>query len=105
MLALVAGVFQREVGLVSRPERGDSLRRAANGAGGAARIPFEPSFLFSKNLLQAAIPELLSQTGTTGRQFAHLLIRAHQETSRNEFPDLERAAEKVGKRVFPLKRR
>lgn len=68
----------------------------------AARIPFEPSFLFSKNLLQAAIPELLSQTGTTGREFAHLLIRSHQEISRNEYPDLERAAEAVGKRAFPL---
>jgi Protein of unknown function (DUF3612) len=67
-----------------------------------AGIAFEPAFLYSKNLLQSAIPELLSQTGTTGRQFAHVLIRAHQEMSRNEFPDLERLAERVGKRVFPL---
>src|SRR5581483_11627507 len=51
---------------------------------------------------QAAIPELLAQTGTTGRQFAHLLIRSHQEMSRNDFPDLERAAERVGERRFPL---
>jgi hypothetical protein len=35
-------------------------------AGGATRVPLEPAFLFSKELLQAAIPELLSQTGTTG---------------------------------------
>ena len=42
-------------------------------------MPLEPGFLFSENLLQFAIPELLSQTGTTGRQFAHLLIRAHQD--------------------------
>ncbi len=70
--------------------------------GGAVRIPFEPAFLFSKNLLQAAIPELLSRTGTTSRQFAHLLIRSHQEMSRNEYPELERMAEKVGKRAFPL---
>jgi hypothetical protein len=29
--------------------------------------------LFSRELLQSAIPELLAQTGTSGRQFAHLL--------------------------------
>ena len=65
-------------------------------------MPLEPAFLFSKDVLQAAIPELLAQTGTTGRQFAHLLIRSHQEMSRNDFPDLERAAESVGERRFPL---
>ena len=65
-------------------------------------MPLEPSFLFSQGLLQTAIPELLSQTGTTGRQFAHLLIRAHQESNHNRFPDLERAAEKIGKKQFPL---
>lgn len=103
MLALIAGVLQRKPTwfLDQNAEFAPASREKA--AGGAAGIPFEPSFLFSKNLLQAAIPELLSQTGTTGRQFAHLLIRAHQETSRNEFPDLERAAETVGKRAFPLK--
>ena len=65
-------------------------------------MPLEPAFLFSKNLLQAAIPELLVQTGTTGRQFAHLLIRSHQEMSRNDFPDLERAADGISERRFPL---
>ncbi|HLT92834.1 MAG TPA: DUF3612 domain-containing protein [Woeseiaceae bacterium] len=65
-------------------------------------LPFEPKFLFSNAQLQAAIPELLSQTGTTGRQFAHLLIRAHQEAHHNRFPDLERAAESVGAKRFPL---
>src|SRR5690606_16776137 len=64
-------------------------------------IPFEPKFLFSDAQLQAAIPELLSQTGTTGRQFAHLLIRAQQEAHQNRFPDLERAAEGVGGKRFP----
>ena len=65
-------------------------------------MPLEPAFLFSKELLQAAIPELLAQTATTGRQFAHLLIRSHQEMSHNDFPDLERLAESVGERRFPL---
>ena len=84
-------------------ERAD-LEPVANPVpeGGAARIPLEPGFLFSKNVLQAAIPELLAQTGTSGRQFAHLLIRTHQEMSRNDFPELERAAESVGERRFPL---
>ncbi len=49
-------------------------------------MPLEPGFLFSENLLQLAIPELLAQTGTTGRQFAHLLIRAHQESNTIAFP-------------------
>ena len=66
-------------------------------------MPLEPGFLFSEALLQLAIPELLAQTGTTGRQFAHLLIRAHQEKSHNRFPDLERAAESVGKKHFPMR--
>ena len=35
-------------------------------------MPLEPAFLFSHELLQNALPELLSQTGTTGRQFAQL---------------------------------
>ena len=65
-------------------------------------MPLEPGFLFSESLLQLAIPELLAQTGTTGRQFAHLLIRAHQEKSHNRFPDIERAAENVGKKQFPI---
>ncbi len=102
VLALIANVFQRKPTWFLDETASFAPATREQGAGGAARIPFEPAFLFSKNLLQAAIPELLSQTGTTGRQFAHLLIRSHQETSRNEYPDLERAAEQVGKRVFPL---
>ena len=104
VLDLIAKVFQRKPAWFL-DHNGDigPVSRKKEAAGGAARIPFEPSFLFSKDLLQAAIPELLSQTGTTGRQFAHLLIRSHQEISRNAYPDLERAAEAVGKRAFPLK--
>ena len=102
VLSLLASLFQREPQwfLDGTPEleSGPPEQRA----GGAAAVPLEPAFLFSKELLQAAIPELLAQTGTTGRQFAHLLIRSHQEMSRNDFPDLERAAESVGERKFPL---
>ena len=103
VLELLAAVFQKdprwfldENTEVTRPRGG------AEPVGGAARIPLEPGFLFTKDQLEAAIPELLSQTGTTGRQFAHLLIRSYQEKHRNRFPDLERSAEEIGKRQFPL---
>lgn len=102
VLLLLSSVFQRAPGwfLDGSPE--EEMPGPANRLGGAPSVPFEPAFLFSKELLQAAIPELLAQTGTTGRQFAHLLIRSHQEMSRNDFPDLERAAESIGERRFPL---
>ncbi len=102
VLALLAGVFQRDVAWFLDEHADGADAAAARPAGGMARVPLEPSFLFSKDLLQAAIPELLSQTGTTGRQFAHLLIRSHQEMSHNDFPDLERSAESVGERRFAL---
>jgi transcriptional regulator with XRE-family HTH domain len=102
LLELLAGVFQRDSAWFLDESPDMELSLPAAPPGGAARIPLEPAFLFSKNVLQAAIPELLAQTGTTGRQFAHLLIRSHQEMSRNDFPDLERAADSVGERRFPL---
>jgi transcriptional regulator with XRE-family HTH domain len=101
VLALLSSLFQREPRwfLDGNPEADAPAPRTRAGAAG---VPLEPAFLFSRELLQAAIPELLAQTGTTGRQFAHLLIRSHQEMSRNDFPDLERSAEGVGERRFPL---
>src|SRR6202050_1306446 len=102
VLALLAGVFQREVGWFLDEQVDVTGATGTPQAGGATRVPLEPAFLFSKELLQAAIPELLSQTGTSGRQFAHLLIRSHQEMSRNDFPDLERTAESFGERRLPL---
>src|ERR1700731_5304082 len=101
-LELVAAGFQRHPGWFLDESADIELSLPSAPPGGAARIPLEPAFLFSKDVLQAAIPELLAQTGTTGRQFAHLLIRSHQEMSRNDFPDLERAADSVGERQFPL---
>src|SRR5215470_7072444 len=75
VLGLLSTLFQREPRwfLDGNPETGTPAPKER--AGGAASVPLEPAFLFSKELLQAAIPELLAQTGTTGRQFAHLLIR------------------------------
>jgi transcriptional regulator with XRE-family HTH domain len=101
LLELLAGVFQRPVPWFLDESADLELQPALPG-GAATRVPLEPAFLFSKSLLQAAIPELLVQTGTTGRQFAHLLIRSHQEMSRNDFPDLERAADRISERRFPL---
>ena len=102
LLELLAQVFQRDPNWFLDESGGAELGVVSAPAGGAAKVPLEPAFLFSKEVLQAAIPELLQQTGTSGRQFAHLLIRTHQEFSRNDFPDLERAAEEIGERKFPL---
>src|SRR5690349_3886746 len=102
LLELLAAVFQREAAWFLDESADLELSLPSAPSGGAARIPLEPAFLFSKSVLQAAIPELLAQTGTTGRQFAHLLIRSFQELSRNDFPDLERSAESIGQRRFPL---
>lgn len=102
VLRILSSVFQREPRwfLDGNPDIEGAVDPRPRA--GAATVPLEPAFLFSKGLLQAAIPELLAQTGTSGRQFAHLLIRSHQEMSRNDFPDLERAAEAVGERKFPM---
>lgn len=102
VLELLASVFQKEPRWFLDENSAVELTQREQPAGGPARMPLEPGFLFSKELLQAAIPELLSQTGTTGRQFAHLLIRSYQEMAQNDFPDLERSAEEVGERRFPL---
>ncbi|MBS1229187.1 MAG: MerR family transcriptional regulator [Proteobacteria bacterium] len=102
VMMLLAKVFQRSLAWFSDQNAAVTPVTTAPASGGAARAPLEPAFLFSKELLKAAIPELLAQTGTSGRQFAQLLIRSYQESSRNEFPDLEKAAEEVGKRAFPL---
>jgi transcriptional regulator with XRE-family HTH domain len=102
LLTLLCTLFQRDPQWFLDGSQGVDAPVARTRPGGALPIPFEPAFLFSKDVLQAAIPELLAQTGTSGREFAHLLIRSHQEMSRNDFPDLERAAEEVGERRFPL---
>jgi transcriptional regulator with XRE-family HTH domain len=102
LLELLAAVFQKEPRWFLDENTEVEPTPRTRRKGGVARIPLEPGFLFSRELLEAAIPELLAQTGTTGRQFAHLLIRSYQEMSRNDFPDLERSAEEVGERRFPL---
>ena len=103
MLEVIAQVFQKPTDwfLDDIPDQEDITPDKGN-KGGLKGMALEPSFLFSNDILQIAIPEMLSQTGISGRQFAHLLIRAHQENNQNHFPDLERAAEEVGLKRMPL---
>jgi transcriptional regulator with XRE-family HTH domain len=101
LLKIIADIFQKDLDwFFDEALESGAIDTAPEAAIGG--MPLEPGFLFSQNQLQLAIPELLAQTGTTGRQFAHLLIRAHQEASKNRFPDIERAAESVGGKRFPL---
>ena len=65
-------------------------------------IDLEPNFLFSNEILEKGIPALLSQTGTTGRQFSHILIRTYQEKNNNQFPYIEKESELTGNKIFPL---
>ena len=103
MLEVIAEVFQKDLNwfLDESPEK-EVIIDNKQHKGGIDGVALEPEFLFSKQHLQSALPEMLSQTGTSGRQFAHLLIRAHQEYNQNNFPDLEKAAEDVGKKQMPL---
>lgn len=103
MLSVVAKVFQKPISwfLDDMPEQQD-ITPDKGSRGGISGMALEPSFLFSNDILQIAIPEMLSQTGISGRHFAQLLIRAHQENNQNHFPDLERAAEEVGHKRMPL---
>jgi len=103
LLQIVAEIFQKDISWFYDEALDDPEVDPARLGSAVSGLPLEPGFLFSENLLQTAIPELLAQTGTTGRQFAHLLIRAHQEANQNRFPDIERAAEQVGQKRFPMR--
>ncbi|ODS22443.1 MerR family transcriptional regulator [Candidatus Endobugula sertula] len=103
MLEIIARVFQKEPKwFLDEVTDQDLIVSTRQKRGGIHGVALEPEFLFSKQHLQSALPEMLSQTGTSGDQFAHLLIRAHQEYNQNNFPDLEKAAEAVGKKQMPL---
>src|SRR5882672_10942670 len=102
MLDMLAGIFSKDARWFLDENTDVEAAPPPRERGGLEAMPLEPAFLFSHQLLQNALPELLSQTGTTGRQFAQLLIRVWQETHHNDFPDIERAAESVGLRELPL---
>lgn len=100
-LSLIARVFGKEPQwfLDGHPE---PAAQAVDRKLAPAAPALEPAFLFSQSSLRNVLPELLVQTGTSGRQFAQLLIRVWQETHQNDFPDIERAAEAAGGRAMPL---
>src|SRR5258708_30652247 len=102
MLGMLAGIFSKDARWFLDENTDVEVAPGPRQRGGLEAMPLEPAFLFSHELLQNALPELLSQTGTTGRQFGQLLIRVWQETRHNNFPDIERAAEECGKRQMPL---
>ena len=106
MLGVLATVFGKSTDwFLDRESVASSVEEpapAGRGRGGLPVMPLEPGFLFSRELLQLALPELLAQTGTSGTQFARLLVRVWQETRQNDFPDIERAAESAGRRRMPL---
>ena len=102
LLAMLAGVFGKQVRWFLDENTEVPATVPARARGGLEAMPLEPAFLFSHDLLQIALPELLSQTATSGRQFAQLLIRVWQEARHNDFPDIERAAEEAGQRRMPL---
>jgi transcriptional regulator with XRE-family HTH domain len=101
LLALLAAVFGKPQEWFL--DRNAELETPIGTADAPAQgLPLEPAFLFSKDVLQSALPELLAQTGTSGAQFARLLVRVWQETQHNEMPDIERAADSAGGRQMPL---
>lgn len=102
LIEIIADIFQKDAAWFFDESLDDDVINTAPTAA-VSGMPLEPGFLFSESLLQLAIPEMLAQTGTTGRQFAHLLIRAHQERNQNRFPDIERAADRVGGKHFPMR--
>jgi len=103
LLILLSTIFQKDLEwflddtIQDEPLNDDSKINTKSDS-----MSLEPNFLFSKEILESAIPAVLSQTGTSGRQFAHILIRSYQEKNKNQFPDIERIAEEVGQKRMPL---
>lgn len=102
-LGLIAQVFQKDQNwFLDNSSDEKSIIPEKGDQGGMQGISLEPGFLFERENLQIAIPELLTQAGVSGREFAQVLIRSHQERQQNRFPDLERAAEDIGKKQMPI---
>lgn len=102
LLKLLSNIFQKDMKWfldhsTDKKKQGDLSKFSFEN------IDFEPNFLFSKSLIKKSIPALLSQSGISGRQFAHILIRAYQEKNYNQFPDIEKIADSIGKKKFPLR--
>ena len=103
LLVLLSQIFQKDVEwFLDDTIQEEPLDNNDNAEKKSESMSLEPNFLFSKEILESAIPAVLSQTGTSGRQFAHILIRSYQEKNQNQFPDIERIAEEVGQKRMPL---
>ena len=103
VLEVIAIVFQKESSWFLDENLDMGIKDNNDGDNkNKSQLPLEPGFLYSKDLLQDAIPELLNQSGISGRQFAQLLIRSYQEINYNRFPDIEKIADEIGKKSFPL---
>jgi transcriptional regulator with XRE-family HTH domain len=102
VLAIVAAEFGKPASWFLDGTIGTEAEAPATDDASLHGTAFEPAFLFSPGMLRTALPELLLQTGTSGRSFAQLLLRVWQETQQNDFPDIERAAEAAGNREMPL---
>src|ERR1700729_4042573 len=89
MLEMLAGIFSKDPRWFLDENTAVEVAPAPPQRGGLQAMPLEPAFLFSHELLQNALPIVLSQAFHTGRQFARLLIRVWQETRHNNFPDIE----------------
>lgn len=105
LLRIVADIFQKDLNWFYDETLDDEAIDPAPVSAAVAGLPLEPGFLFSEPLLQLAIPELLAQTGTTGRQFAHLLIRTHQEAQQNRFPRYRARSRECWAETLPTARR
>ena len=103
LLILLSQIFQKDLDwFLDDTIQDEPLNNSNNIESNIDSMSLEPNFLFSKEILESAIPAVLSQTGTSGRQFAHILIRSYQEKNKNQFPDIERIAEEVGEKRMPL---
>ena len=96
LIIMLADIFQKDINWFL--DETIKIEEENNSVG----FSLEPKFLFSKELLSKSIPTLLSQTGSSGRQFARLLIRAYQEKNKNQFQNIEKIADSIGKKTFPL---
>ena len=68
MLDVIASVFEKDLAwFCDEKIDHDAVTTPKKREGGIAGVALEPSFLFSKDHLQIAIPELLSQGGISGR--------------------------------------
>ena len=102
LLKLFTDIFQKDLNWFLDNST-DKKNRKISSKYSFENIDFEPNFLFSKQLIKKTIPALLSQAGVSGRQFAHILIRAYQEKNNNQFPDIEKIADNIGNKKLPLR--